>query len=380
MINIFYWSPHLSNVATITNVINSANSLRKYNKSLFHVKVLDVAGEWIDQKKKLFEKDITYEKIGSLNLSSKLPVNGFLKSRLIFIFIFLKSIIPLLRLLQKQKPDYIIIHLLTSLPLFLLIFFRFDTKFILRISGLPKLNFIRKFFWRLVSDKIYKITCPSQETLDFLKKSKVFNADKLIVLYDPIINVSEICKKKNKKTDMSDLNKNYFLSVGRLTKQKNHKILIDAFSLLDKNDDNCLYIIGDGEEKNNLLIKIKELNLDKKIFLLGFKENIYPYLSASIAIISCSLWEDPGAVMIEAAFCNKIVLSSNCRNGPKEFLMNGKAGYLFENNNIMSLKNNIEKLVNEDNKEKYLKSVNAKINSKKYTQFRHYRQLSTLLC
>tara|TARA_B110000858_G_scaffold188015_1_gene233038 strand:+ start:1201 stop:2343 length:1143 start_codon:yes stop_codon:yes gene_type:complete len=380
MINIFYWSPHLSNVATITNVINSANSLRKYNKSLFHVKVLDVAGEWIDQKKKLFEKDITYEKIGSLNLSSKLPVNGFLKSRLIFIFIFLKSIIPLLRLLQKQKPDYIIIHLLTSLPLFLLIFFRFDTKFILRISGLPKLNFIRKFFWRLVSDKIYKITCPSQETLDFLKKSKVFNADKLIVLYDPIINASEICKKKNKKTDMSDLNKNYFLSVGRLTKQKNHKILIDAFSLLDKNDDNCLYIIGDGEEKNNLLIKIKELNLDKKIFLLGFKENIYPYLSASIAIISCSLWEDPGAVMIEAAFCNKIVLSSNCRNGPKEFLMNGKAGYLFENNNIMSLKNNIEKLVNEDNKEKYLKSVNAKINSKKYTQFRHYRQLSTLLC
>ena len=380
MINIFYWSPHLSNVATITNVINSANSLRKYNKSLFHVKVLGVAGEWIDQKKKLFEKDITYEKIGSLNLSSKLPVNGFLKSRLIFIFIFLKSIIPLLRLLQKQKPDYIIIHLLTSLPLFLLIFFRFDTKFILRISGLPKLNFIRKFFWRLVSDKIYKITCPSQETLDFLKKSKVFNADKLIVLYDPIINASEICKKKNKKTDMSDLNKNYFLSVGRLTKQKNHKILIDAFSLLDKNDDNCLYIIGDGEEKNNLLIKIKELNLDKKIFLLGFKENIYPYLSASIAIISCSLWEDPGAVMIEAAFCNKIVLSSNCRNGPKEFLMNGKAGYLFENNNIMSLKNNIEKLVNEDNKEKYLKSVNAKINSKKYTQFRHYRQLSTLLC
>ena len=92
------------------------------------------------------------------------------------------------------------------------------------------------------------------------------------------------------------------------------------------------------------------------------------------------MWEDPGAVMIEAAFCNKIVLSSNCRNGPKEFLMNGKAGYLFENNNIISLKNNIKKLVNEDNKEKYLKSVNAKINSKKYTQFSHYRQLSTLLC
>ena len=33
-----------------------------------------------------------------------------------------------------------------------------------------------------------------------------------------------------------------------------------------------------------------------------------------------SLWEDPGAVMIESAYCNKIVISSNCPNGPEEFL------------------------------------------------------------
>jgi glycosyltransferase involved in cell wall biosynthesis len=379
MINIFYWSPHLSNVATITNVVNSANSLKRYNQNLFKVRVLDVAGEWMTHKKRLFEKDIDYQKIGSLNLSSKLPVNGFLKSRFIFTCIFLKSFFPLLSLLRKQKPDYIIIHLLTSLPLFLLIFFKFDTKFILRISGLPKLNFIRKIFWRIVSNKIYKITCPSQETLDFLIRSKVFNADKLIILYDPIINVSEIRKKKNKRIDTSDLKKNYLLSIGRLTKQKNHKLLIDAFSLLDKNDNNYLYIIGDGEERNNLLIKIKELNLEKKIFLLGFKENIYPYVSASIGIISCSLWEDPGAVMVESAFCNKIVLSSNCRNGPKEFLMNGKAGHLFKNDDISSLKKNIEKLINENQNEKYLKTVNAKINSKNYTLFNHYKTLEKIL-
>ena len=270
MINIFYWSPHLSNVATITNVVNSAYSLQKYNKKLFKVKILDVAGEWMDQKKRLFDKEIGYLKIGTLNISSKIPVQGFLKSRVIFILIFLRSFLPLLKLLQKQKPDYIIIHLLTSLPLFLLTFFKFDTKFILRISGLPKLTFIRKFFWRMVSNKIHMVTCPSQETLDFLKKSKIFDSDKLIVLYDPIIDVSEIRKKINSKLDLSNLNKNYFLSIGRLTKQKNHKLLIDAFSLLDKNNNNSLYIIGEGEEKNELLRKIKKLNLEKKNISFGF--------------------------------------------------------------------------------------------------------------
>lgn len=164
-----------------------------------------------------------------------------------------------------------------------------------------------------------------------------------------------------------------------LQNKKNHKLLIDAFSLLDKNDNNYLYIIGEGEEKDKLLKKIKKLNLEKKIFLLGFKENVYPYISASIAIISSSLWEDPGAVMIESAFCNKPIISSNCRNGPKEFLMHGKAGYLFENNDISSLKNNIEKMLQEDKRKKYLKIVNAKINSKKYTLFNHYKTLKSIL-
>ena len=77
---------------------------------------------------------------------------------------------------------------------------------------------------------------------------------------------------------------------------------------------------------------------------MGFKKNIYPYHIIAEAIISPSLWEDPGAVMVEAAFCNKIVLSSDCKNGPKEFLMNNKAGYLFENNNLDSLINSFNQL------------------------------------
>ena len=55
------------------------------------------------------------------------------------------SIFPLFKILKKTKPDYLIIHLLTSIPLLLFNLFNFDTKLILRISGFPKLNFLESF-------------------------------------------------------------------------------------------------------------------------------------------------------------------------------------------------------------------------------------------
>ena len=44
----------------------------------------------------------------------------------------------------------------------------------------------------------------------------------------------------------------------------------------------------------------------------------------SSSVFVSSLWEDPGFVIVEAALCNLFVISSNCPNGPKEFLDDGK--------------------------------------------------------
>ena len=63
--------------------------------------------------------------------------------------------------------------------------------------------------------------------------------------------------------------------------------------------------------------------------------------------ILSSLWEEIGFVIVEAASCNVNILSSNCKNGPKEFLLNGKAGYLFENNNSESFKMKFEEFMND---------------------------------
>ena len=380
MKKIFYWSPYLSNVATIGNVLNSAYSLAKYDKKSFSVYILDVIGEWKNKKKELEDINLKYLKVNGLNLNINLPTSGFLKSRIYSVLIFIFNIVPLFNLLKKDKPDYLIIHLLTSIPLTLLIFFNFKTKFILRISGLPKLNFLRKILWKIVSKKLTLISCPSNETREYLINSKIFDDNKLVLLHDPIINVSKINKNSREKLNLENLEKNFFLSIGRLTRQKNHILLIKLFSILkDKDIDSSLYIMGEGEERDFLLQEIKRLNLQNKVFLIGHKKNVYPYIMHSKAIISPSLWEDPGAVMIEAAYCNKIVISSNCKSGPKEFLMNNRAGYLFENNNLNSLYEVFSKFLKEEIEVLNIKKILAKKNSKKYSIYNHYSDLKKLL-
>ena len=68
MNKIFYWSPYLSNVATIGNVLNSAYSLTKYDKKSFNVYILDVIGEWENKKKEIEESELKYLKINKFNL------------------------------------------------------------------------------------------------------------------------------------------------------------------------------------------------------------------------------------------------------------------------------------------------------------------------
>ena len=83
--------------------------------------------------------------------------------------------------------------------------------------------------------------------------------------------------------------------------------------------------------------------------------------------------------MIESAFCNTPIISSNCPNGPTEFLDNNKAGYLFENNNFDSFKDIFKKFLNDDEYRIKKKKIEAKKNSKKYTFFNHFKNLNRVL-
>ena len=99
----------------------------------------------------------------------------------------------------------------------------------------------------------------------------------------------------------------------------------------------------------------------------------------SKAFILSSLWENPGFVIIESALCNSMVISSNCKNGPREFLLNGNAGFLFESNKEDELFKKLDEFKKLEKKEIFKKIVLAKRNSIKFTMFRHFLGLKKLL-
>ena len=153
MKNIFYWSPCLSNIGTINSTLNSAIGLKKYFKEDYKVVIINVCGEWDKYRVYLKKNHIEIQDLG-FNYFKFLPKEGYIFSRISYLIIFILSFLPLKRLLLKNKPDHLILHLITSLPLFIMLTNKVDTNFILRISGFPKLNFIRKLFWKKISNKI----------------------------------------------------------------------------------------------------------------------------------------------------------------------------------------------------------------------------------
>ncbi len=370
---IYYWSPFLSPIATPKAVINSATSLMRYSSS-YESNIINFFGEFNFYKNQQKKEKIRFVDYYSDKLVKKLPYKGKLKSRFSFIIIFLMSIFPLLKVLKKEKPDYLIIHLITSLPLIFLIFFNFKTKFILRISGLPKMNFLRKLLWKLAFKKIYLVTCPTYNTLNFIKSFNYIDSNKIKLLYDPIINVREIHKKKKYKIPDYD----FFLAVGRLTHQKNFMFLCKAFKeLIVKNKNIRLLIAGEGENKNQLKKFIDQNNLTQNIVLLGHKNNIFPYFKNARCFVLTSLWEDPGFVLIEASFCRVPVLTSDALPGPTELIKNNVNGIVFKNNNLKSFFKQFNNINNHSNL-KSLKLNNLKL-SRNFTIFNHYKGLSKLI-
>jgi len=375
---IFYWSPCLNPVGTVVSTINSAISLSKYDKNN-DVRLINVCGEW-DQHRKTLNKN----SIELIDLNFKyfkiLPKRGFLGSRFSYIVIFLLSFFPLIFLLKKEQPNKIILHLITSLPLTLLNIFKFKTDFILRISGYPKLNILRKLFWKASSKKLKIITCPTLDLKRDLENLNLFKQDNLHYLPDAIIKIDNLRKKNIPDNFNLIKNKRIILSAGRLTKQKNFSYLINEFSdFLKVNDNFILLILGEGEEKKNLNKLIESKRLEEKVFLLGFKKDVYSFMRYSEIFVLSSLWEEVGFVMVEAAICNSYIISSDCPNGPKEFLNNGKNGILFKNNSKKGLFKSLIHYCSLDKKKIYMDKVILKKNTRKYTMFKHYLVLNKLL-
>jgi len=142
-------------------------------------------------------------------------------------------------------------------------------------------------------------------------------------------------------------NKNKFtiVGVGRLAPVKGFHTLITALSKV--NFDFKLNIVGEGEQKEELLNLIKSFNLENKIELVGFVRNVQDYIYNSDLQIISSSEEGLSLALIEGIFYAKVLVATDIANH-KEIL--GKE--LVFDNEVNSFVNKLEDVYN--NYKKYV--------------------------
>lgn len=118
------------------------------------------------------------------------------------------------------------------------------------------------------------------------------------------------------------------LGVGRLSKEKGFEVLIRAFAIVSKERKARLVILGEGEERLKLESLAHRLGLQGDVALPGFVDNPYPYMKRAAVFVLSSRWEGLPNVLIEALALGTPVVATDCPNGPREILEDGKWGRL----------------------------------------------------
>ncbi|CAL1520762.1 glycosyltransferase [Chitinophaga sp. MM2321] len=92
-----------------------------------------------------------------------------------------------------------------------------------------------------------------------------------------------------------------FISVARLEKVKNQKVIIDAAAKLVKDGLKFkIWLVGEGEMKDYLRQYTSSLNLDEVVLFKGFSEDIPRLLNKSNCFLLPSLWEGLPLSLLEA--------------------------------------------------------------------------------
>lgn len=193
--------------------------------------------------------------------------------------------------------------------------------------------------------KMDDIVCVSQDC------EKSFNrkfglSDKTRTIYN-IIDTEKIISMSSDEVVNFNRDVPVLVTVGRLTWQKGYDRLLETHKeLMNQGLYHRLYIIGEGEQYNLLMQYIQDNNLEKTVFLLGYKSNPYPYIKAADAFVCSSRHESFSLVVAESLVLGTPVVSTRC-SGPVELLDNGEYGILTDNT-VEALTEGVKLILSDD--------------------------------
>ena len=172
--------------------------------------------------------------------------------------------------------------------------------------------------------------------------------------------------------------------------------------IIDNDDEMCLIMHADGAGTKSSLAYAywKETNdisvwkgISQDSLIMNIDDLICVGATKNI-VVSSTIGRNkkliPGAVLKEIIEGNEEIIkllnsfnlniiSSNCKNGPKEFLLNGKGGYLFENNNSHDFLLKFNEFMKDDLSDKFKKKILAKRETKKFSFLYQFNSFTKIL-
>ena len=116
--------------------------------------------------------------------------------------------------------------------------------------------------------------------------------------------------------------------VARLTEQKGHTDLIEAFGQLRSRENKIhLVIVGSGPLEQKLKQQVDRLKLEKKVTFTGFRRDVSDLLSQFDVFVHPSRWEGFGRVFLEAMSAHLPIIATNVSAIP-EIVIEGETGIL----------------------------------------------------
>lgn len=262
-------------------------------------------------------------KLLSLDLESKKSIFGKMKNA----FLRLKKI----QKIKEEEEFDVVISFLES-PNMINILTRVNDKAIISIRNYMSRSMsgfygnINKFISKKLYNKSDLITVVSNEIKEDMIKNFGAEKSKVKVIYNPydLEKIEYLSKEEIGKYEHIFENPT-IINVGRLNEQKGQSYLIDIFNEVSKKNKKVnLVILGRGELEDKLKQKVKRYNLENRVFFLGFQQNPYKFIKRASAFVLTSLYEGFPNVLVEAMSCSTPVISTDCKSGPKEILINSK--------------------------------------------------------
>lgn len=232
----------------------------------------------------------------------------------------------------KEHPEYKIVHSHIDAMSYLPLKAAKKAGVLVRIAHSHNTSIDKDFKYLLKKYYRSKITSVAtdycacgQEAGKFLFKNKDFTFIPNAIEVDRFLYNERLRETKRKELGIE----NEFVvgHVGRLSYQKNHKLLIEIFNEFLKSEPNSvLLLVGVGEKEEEIKKQIHDLKLDTKVRFLGNRNDVNELYQVMDVFVMPSFFEGVPVVGIEAQFSDLPCIFSN--KVPVEVKFNSKTQFV----------------------------------------------------